>query len=141
MKDCPISKLTITTLPVLCADKNFQGVDEVLLTGLELVGTDFMLPYPDASQLSTTNHEQISTLNLLDVPLAYGSCSTCFVIIEQTHVFDTNFQKELLLDYKRDSKNKSQEYTKFLADKKALITILFEQCDQATKTKIALGAT
>ena len=36
---------------------------------------------------------------------------------------------------------KSQEYAKFLADKKALITILFEQCDEATKTKIALGST
>ena len=34
-----------------------------------------------------------------------------------------------------------QEYSKFLADKKALITIIFGQYDEATKTKIALGAT
>ena len=46
-------------------------------------------------------------------------------MMEQTHVFDTNLQKELLSEYKRNSKNKSQEYAKFLADKKALITILF----------------
>ena len=61
--------------------------------------------------------------------------------MEQTHVFDTNLQKKLLSEYKRNSKNKSQEYAKFLADKKALTTILFGQCDEATKTKIALGAT
>ena len=61
--------------------------------------------------------------------------------MERTHVFDANLQKELLLEYERDSKNKSQEYAKFLANKKALITILFGQCDEATKTKIALGAT
>ena len=48
--------------------------------------------------------------------------------------------KELLFEYERDSKIKSQEYTKFLADKKALITIIFGQCDEATKTEIALGA-
>ena len=43
--------------------------------------------------------------------------------------------------YKRNSKKKSQEYAKFLANKKALITIIFGQCGKATKTKISLGAT
>ena len=62
-------------------------------------------------------------------------------MIERTQVFDANLQKELLSEYERDSKNKSQEYAKFLADKKALITILSRQCDEATKTEIALGAT
>ena len=62
-------------------------------------------------------------------------------MMEQTYIFDANLQKELLLEYKQDSKNKSQEYTKFLVDKKALTTIFFGQCDEATKTKIALGAT
>ena len=63
MKDSPISKLTINktghrltqfkkisdALPVLCADKNFQGLDEVLQTGRVLVETDFMPPYPNAT--------------------------------------------------------------------------------------------
>ena len=61
----------------------------------------------------------------MDVPLADGSRPDRFEIMEQTHVFDANLQKELLLEYKRDSKNKSQEYAKFLANKKALITIKF----------------
>ena len=62
-------------------------------------------------------------------------------MMEQTHVFNANLQKELLSEYKRNSKNKSQADAKFLADKKALITILFGHCDKATKTKIVLGAT
>ena len=61
-------------------------------------------------------------------------------MMERTHVFDAKLQKERLSKYK-DSKNKSQKYTKVLTDKKALITIIFGQCDEATKTKIALGAT
>ena len=97
-----------------------------------------MPTYPNAIQWSTTNHEQISTVNPLDVPAADGSRLAHFEIMEQTHAFNANFQKELLLEYKRDSKNKSQEYTKFLVDKKALITISFGQCDEATKTEIAL---
>ena len=156
MKEGPISKLTITetghrptqlkkitdALPVLCADKNFRGLNEVLWTGRDLgVKTDFMPTYPNATQWSTTHHVQVSTVNPFDVPAADGSRPVHFEIMEQTHIFDGSFQKELLLEYERDSKNKSQEYTKFLADKKALITILSGQCDEATRTKIALGAT
>ena len=44
-----------------------------------------------------------------------------------------------ILEYKRNSRNKSQEYSKFLADKKYVIMILFGQCDEATQTEIALG--
>ena len=63
MKDGPISKLLITetehrltqfkkitdTLPVLCVDKNFWGLDEVLSTGTDLDEGDFMPPYLDAN--------------------------------------------------------------------------------------------
>ena len=70
MKDSPISKLTITktgyrpsqfkkisdALPVLCADKNYQGLDQVVRTGRDQVKTDFMQAYPDANRWSTTHH-------------------------------------------------------------------------------------
>ena len=146
MKDGPISKLTITktghrptqfkkitdTLPVLCADKNFRGLDEVIRTKHNLVKADFMPPYPDAIQWSTTHHVQVSTVNPNDAAdRVTGERPVRFQMMERTHVFDANLQKELLSEYERDSKNKSQEYAKFLADKKALITILFGQCDEA----------
>ena len=70
-----------------------------------------------------------------------GLRSPIATLLQKSHVFDANLQKELLLEYKRNSKIKSQEYTKFLADKKDLITIIFGQCDEATKTKIAYGTT
>ena len=100
-----------------------------------------MTTYPDANLWSTTHYVQVSTINPMDVPLVNGVHPSHFEIMEQTHVFDANHQKELLSECERDSKNKSQEYTKFLADKKALIKIIFGQCNEATKTKIALRAT
>ena len=74
MKDSLISKLLITktrhsptqfktitdTLPVLCADKNFQGLNEVLWTGINLVETNFMPTYPHTNQWSITHHVQVS---------------------------------------------------------------------------------
>ena len=77
----------------------------------------------------------------MDVSEANGSRPTRVETLEQTHAFDTNLMKELLLEYELDSKIKSQEYSKFLANKKALITIIFEQWDEATEIKITLGET
>ena len=64
-----------------------------------------------------------------------------FVVQKKTDVFDANLQKWLLSQYKRSYKIKSEEYAKLVANKKALITIIFGQFDEATRTKIALGAT
>ena len=47
-------------------------------------------------------------------------------------------KEQLLSQYKRNSRIKSQEYSKFLQDKKSLWTILYGQCDEATQTEIAL---
>mmetsp|Transcript_53708 Transcript_53708/g.58269 ORF Transcript_53708/g.58269 Transcript_53708/m.58269 type:complete len:184 (+) Transcript_53708:125-676(+) len=116
IKDGPISKLTITetgsrptqfkkitdALPVLCADKNFQGLDEVLWTGRDLVETDFMPIYPNAAQWYTTHHMQITTIDPNDDPdRVTGERSVRFKMMKQTHVFDTNLQKEQLSEYER----------------------------------------
>ena len=77
IKDGPISKLTITktgyrpsqfkkirdALPVLCADKNYCGLDEVLHTGRDKVKDDFMPAYPDATRWFTTYHVQIASVD------------------------------------------------------------------------------
>ena len=63
MKDGPISKLLIAetwhwptqykkivdTLPVLCANKNYQGIDDIIWTWNNLVETDFMSSYPNSN--------------------------------------------------------------------------------------------
>ena len=139
MKDGPIFKLTITktghrpsqfkkisnALLVLCADKNYQGFNEVLHTGHDPVKAEFMPDYPDANLWSTTHQVQISTVDPDANAEDDGLRPVCYQMMEQTHVTDSNIQKELLLEYERNSKNKSKEYSKFPADKKALITILF----------------
>ena len=59
---------------------------------------------------------------------------------QRTHVSDATLQKQLLLEYNQNSKIKFQEFFKFVADKKALMTIIFGHCDKATKTEITPGA-
>ena len=59
---------------------------------------------------------------------------------EKSHVIDPNLQKQLLSDYKQKLNLKLQEWSKLTANKKSLMTIIFGQCDDATRTEIALGA-
>ena len=65
MKDVTIAKLLITETghrptqfkkinDIFCADKNFQGLDEVLRIGINLVESDFMPKYPNVTQWSST---------------------------------------------------------------------------------------
>ena len=140
MKDGPISKWVITktghrptqykkitaTLPILCADKNYQGLDEIIWTRHNLVERDFMSTYPDTIRWSNTHHVEIQTVNpSVAADANTGLRPSIVTLLNQTHVFDTTLQKELLSEYKRNSKIKSQEYSKFLANKKTLITIIF----------------
>ena len=105
MKDSLISKLLITktghrpiqlkhitdTLPLLCADKNFQGLNEVIWTERDLVEADFMLIYMNTAQWSTIHHVQITTVNPNNaVDRVTGKRLVCFQMMEQTHAFDTN---------------------------------------------------
>ena len=147
MKDSPISKLLITktgyrptqykkiveNLHVLCVDKNYQRIDDVTWTRNDLVERDFMPPYLKANQWSISHHVKIITVNPTNLAVADGSRPLTFETLEQTHAFDANVQKELQSEYKQDSKNKSLEYSKFLTNKKVLITIIFGQYNKATK--------
>ena len=137
MKDGPISELTITetghrpsqfkkiydALPVFCADKNYGGLDEVLRTGRDKVEDDFMQAYPNANLWSNTHQIQVTTV-AAEAALIEGTTTgehvTTYELVEQTIVTNANLQKQLLSEYKRNSRNKSQEYSKFLRDKKSL---------------------
>ena len=99
-----------------------------------------MLTYLDSIRQSTTHHVQISTVDPEVNAALDGLRPVSYTTMRQTHVTNANLQKKLLLEYERNSKKKSQEYTNFFADKKSLIAILFEQFDEATHTKITLGA-
>ena len=70
MKEGPLFKLTITkggqqttqykkiidAIPVLCADKGFRYIDEIICTNKEEVESTFLPAYPDANQWFY-NHE------------------------------------------------------------------------------------
>ena len=114
MKDGSLYKLTITktghrpsqfkkisdSLPALCVDKNYQGLDEVLCNGRDPVETDFMPDYPNTNLWSTTHHVQVSIVDPDNNPDdVTGEHPVQYQMMEQAHVFDANLQKELLLEY------------------------------------------
>ena len=98
-------------LPVLYADKNYQDIDDIIWAGTNLVKTVFTPTYPDANRWSTAHHVKIEIVDpndQLDPNIGLLPCTVA--IAQQTHVFNANLQKELLLEFKQKSKIKSQEY-------------------------------
>ena len=47
-------KKIVDMLPVLCVDKNYKGIDDILCNGINLVKADFIPAYPDAKRWSNT---------------------------------------------------------------------------------------
>ena len=84
--------------------------------------------------------QDLSTVDSNAALLADGTRAQIIALEQQTHVLNANLQKQLLSEFDQKSKIKSQEFSKFVADKKALMTIIFRQCNKATKTEISLGA-
>ena len=101
MKDGPISKLTSTetghratqykkiidTHPVLCADKNYQGIDDVIRNGIDLVEANFTPIYPNENQWSNTHHVEITSVDPTKVPAIDGSHTPIIVMEQRTHIF------------------------------------------------------
>ena len=77
MKDGCLSNFTITdtkhgatqykkiidTLPVLCVDKNFRYIDDVLCIWTDLPEATFLTPYLDQAQWSNTYNVEIKTVD------------------------------------------------------------------------------
>ena len=88
---------------------------------MDLVEADFKPPYLDTDQWPITHHVEILTINPNDAPDANtGLRPPTVTMVQRTRDFNANLQKELLSESKQDSKIKSQEFSKFLVDKKAV---------------------
>ena len=140
MKDSCISKMTITetrnwatqykkiidTLPALCVDKTYRCINDVFCTWSVLEEADFIPPYPNSDQWLNTYSIEIKTVNLNANQVQGTDERPPIIMFEQrTHVLDANLQKQLLSNFKQKSKIKPQKYSKFITDKKVLMTIVY----------------
>ena len=140
MKDVPLSKLTITkggqratqykkivdALPVFCADKGYKFINNVIRTNTKQVRSAFMPTYPLASRWSNTYHVQVETVDPTAIPDAITLlCAPIITVQKRTNVFNPNLQQELLMEHDMKCKLKLQEWSKLLANKRSLMTIIY----------------
>ena len=152
MKEGPLFKLTITkggqqttqykkiidALPVLCADKGFRYVGEIIRTNTELVEATFIPTYPDETQWLTDHEVYVEVVNKQGMPVS-GVLPKKSILTKKTIITNSNLQKKLLSKDDQEFKLKSQEWAKLKADKMAVITIVYGQCDDASQTEITLN--
>ena len=101
-------KKIVDALPVYFADKGYQYVNNIICKNTKLLGAGFEELYPDSDLWSTKFHIEIDTVDPHSAVGINGFGTTIKETVEKTCVFNTNFQKQLLLEYKQKSKVKSQ---------------------------------
>ena len=126
---------------VFCVDKGYWFIDEIICKNTKLTEADFQEPYPNTALWSMKYHIEIDNVNPATIAGTDGSRTPIKQMVEKIHVFNATIQKKLLAEYEQKSKVKSQQQSKLISDQKSLITILFGQCDDATRTKVTLGNT
>ena len=60
-------------------------------------------------------------------------------MVDNTPIFNSNPQEQHRLDYNQESNAKYQERDKLIANKKLVMKIILDQCDEDTKVEITLG--
>ena len=60
--------------------------------------------------------------------------------VENTLIFNSNLQEQYGLNYDHESNTKSQKLDKLIADKKSVMKIILNQCDEDTRAEIALSS-
>ena len=79
-----------------------------------------MPAYPNTNLWSNTHQIQVASV-ATKATLVKGTTTNervvIYELVEQTIITNANLQKQLLSEYTRNSKKKSQEYSKFLREK------------------------
>ena len=106
---------------------------------MELVKATLVPSYPDATKWSLDHEVYVEVVNK-NQPSVKGLHPTMSILTKKTIITNSNLQKQLLSKYNQEFKLKSQEWAKLKADKMAVITIVYGQCNDASQTKIALDS-
>ena len=73
----------------------------------------------------------------LDVPS--GDSLIDSEMVENTPISNPYLQEQHRLDYNQELTTKSHEWDKLIADKKSVMKIILDQCDEDTRAESALG--
>ena len=61
-------------------------------------------------------------------------------MVEDTPIFNSSPQDQKLLEYKYEPIVKFQEWDELIANKKSVIKIIFDLCNEETKAEIAINS-
>ena len=97
-----------------------------------------MLTYPDATQWLIIMNVKIDMVDPNTAPDTNGVRPVIKRLTTKTHVFNENLQKQRIAENKLQKRLKHQEWDTIIADKKALMTLIYGQYNKATLNEFSL---
>ena len=151
VKDNRISHLSITkdglrsiqltkilkVIPFLCQDKHYDYISDIISINTEPTQEYFLSNHSIKRRLPSKHHVKLGVIDPiigLDVPS--GNSPINSEMVENTPISIPYLQVTHHPDRNQGSFSRSDEWDKLIADKKSIIELILNRCDEATRTKL-----
>ena len=142
-KDGPRSnqlKKILKAIPDLCQDKHYDYISDIISASTEPTQEYFLSDHLIKRRRSSKHHAKLGVVdNIIGLDVPSGNSPINSETVEDTPISKPYPRVHHGSDYNQESSTRSHEWDKHIADKKPVMEIILDRCDEATRAEITLG--
>ena len=128
-------------IPDLCELKHYDYIVDIISTNTKPTQEYFLFDHLIKRRRPYKHYVKAGLVDPiigLDVPS--GNSPIESEMVENTPIFKPNLQEQTRLNYNQEPKIKFQKCDKLITDKKFVMKIILDRCDEETRVEIALNS-
>ena len=131
----------LEVISAIYQDKDYGYILDIINSNIEPT-QDYFLSDHLIKQQHTSKHYVEEGIADPIIGLDAPSCNSPIdpETVENTPIFNLDFQDQQRINYNHESIVKSQEWDKHIANKKTVTKIILDLCDEETKAEIAINS-
>ena len=131
----------LEAISAICQDKDYDCIPNIISSNTEPTQDCFLSNYLIKLQL-TSKHcvEQGIVDPIIGLEASSGNSPIDHDMVENTPIFNSNPKDQQRINYNHELIVNSQEWDKYIANKKIVMEIIFDLCDEETKIEIAINS-
>ena len=142
-KDGPRSiQLTkiLETIPYLCQDKHYDYLSDSISTNTKLTQEDFLSNHSIKSWHPSKHHVKLGVVNpTIGLNVPSGNSPINSEMVDYTPISYVNLQVPHHSDHNEGLFSRSHEWDELIVDKKSILELILNRCDEATREEIILS--
>ena len=124
----------------LCQDKHYDYISDNISSNTEPTQKYFLFDHSIKRRRPSKHHVKLGVADqFIGLEDPSGNSPTNSTMVESTPISNPYPQVPHHPDHKQGSFSRSHEWDKLIADKKSVMELILDRCDEATKEEITLG--